>query len=362
MSMYTVFDPLGDEFASVIVAGLFAANAPRPGDPWGLSTRVRAAQDDCRRFEYMAAWYTTIKNCGWHAVILHDGLSRSFVETWETPRIRFAYYPGEVAGPRDWSNRYPPHERRFFAARAFVAHQPRLRFVMLTDINSGGILIKADPCRFFAASYVHAPPGTCGFDDLVFVSEENEPMFVDGRMRPFWQEHTAPCDPALAEVFAARPFAQSLCVGIWGAARTTALRILNDLVDGIVRERESGRTIRVPIDQVVFTYLLYVNYIRRVVNFYSGAPQLWYQGSRSRLHERVYRWFRRVSAPPLLISAPELVPAEMQGRDDVLKHCARAFYSPIGRGPPLAKHDLRWWQPGDLVGAEPVRYRRENSR
>ncbi|MBN8625804.1 MAG: hypothetical protein J0M17_09970 [Planctomycetes bacterium] len=348
--MRTVYDPLGAEFSSVIVTGLFAANAPRPGDPWGLASQRRTALDDGQRARYMAAWYHTIRNCGWHAVILHDGLSRTFIETWETPRIRFAYFPGEVGLPRDWTWRYPPHERRFFAARAWLAHQPDVRFAFLTDINSGGILVRTDPRRFFEAAFSQAPTGTSAFDDLVFVSEENKPMFRDGVMRPFWQEHTAPCEPAIRKFFAAWPFAQSLCVGIWGAAAPTALSMLTDLTVGIVGQRESGSKISTPIDQVIFMEVLYRKYFRRLVNFYSGAPRLWYHGERCLLNDQPYAWFKRATAPPLLIADPLRVPIERRGRDDILLTDAERFYSPIGRGPALADHDMRWWGPGDLVG------------
>ncbi|MBL9081842.1 MAG: hypothetical protein JNK76_08565 [Planctomycetales bacterium] len=354
--MRTVFEPLGAEFSSVIVTGLFAANEPQPGDPWGLTSRRRAPVDDQQRARYMAAWYHTIKNCGWYAVILHDGLSRAFIETWGTPRIRFAYFPGDSDAPRDWSFRYPPHERRFFAMRTFLAHQPYVHFAFLTDINSGGILVKADPQKFFTAAYRRAPAGTPAFDDLVFVSEENQPMFRDGVMRPFWRDHTARCDLPIRELFAAWPFAQSLCVGIWGAAAATARVVLTDLTAGIVGQRESGRQILVPIDQVIFMDVLYRRYFLRLVNFYSGTPRLWYQGNRSLLSEGPYAWFRRPAAPPLLIADSSRIPAELQGRNDVLLPCAELFYSPIGRGPVLAKHDVRWWQPGDLQGTDPVRY------
>jgi len=355
--MRTVFEPLGAEFSSVIITGLFAANEPRPGDPWGLTSRKRAPIDDQQRVSYMAAWYHTIKNCGWYAVILHDGLSRAFIETWETPRIRFAYFPGDSDAPHDWSFRYPPHERRFFAARTFLAHQSHVRFAFLTDINSGGILVKADPQKFFTAAHGHAPAGTLAFDDLVFVSEENQPMFRDGVMRPFWRDHTALCDPAIRELFAAWPFAQSLCVGIWGAATATARAVLTDLTNGLVRQRESERRILVPIDQVVFMDVLYRRYFARLVNFYSGTPRLWYQGDRCLLNDAPYAWFQRGTAPPLLIADACRIPIELQGRDDTLQLCAELFFSPIGRGPALAQHDVRWWRPGDLQGTEPVRYK-----
>lgn len=359
--MRTVFDLLGEEFHSVIVAGLFSANAPLPQNPLGVGGRKRTDVDDVQRYEYMAAWYETIKNCGWYAVILHDGLSPAFIKTWETPRIRFAYFPEEASGIVAWASRYPAHERRFFAARAFLECQTNVRFALLTDINSGGILVKADPLPFFRACYVHAPPGSADFEDLLFVSEENDPMIVDGRLRPFWQEHTAPCDEKYRRLFLSLPFPQSLCVGIWAAARATALAVLQELVDGIVRERESGRKITVPIDQVVFAYAVLTRFRSRMVNFYSCTPHLWYRGQKSRLHDRPYAWFPRPAAPPLLVSDPEQVPVEFRGRNDVLKHCAAAFFAPIGRAPMLSKHDLRWWRPGDLTGSEPERYVRVSS-
>ncbi|MBN8624751.1 MAG: hypothetical protein J0M17_04595 [Planctomycetes bacterium] len=360
--MRTVFAPLGDEFQSVIVAGLFSANAPLPQNPLGLGSEKRLELDDLRRYEYMAAWYETIKNCGWYAVILHDGLSPAFIEKFETPRIRFAYYPTDAETVPAWPTQFPPHERRFFAARAFLKHHTNVRFALLTDINHGGILVKADPLDFFHACHGNAPSGTPAFEELVFVSEENDPMGIDGRLRPFWREHTAPCDPKYRRLFLSLSYPQSLCVGIWGAGRATALAILNELVEGLVQERESGRRIVVPIDQVVFAYLLLTRFRERMVNFYSCAPHLWYRGQISRLDARPYAWFRRPTTAPLLISDLGLVPPELRERNDVLRHRAAAFYCPIARAPQLSQHDLRWWRPGDLIGEEPVRYRREEGR
>jgi hypothetical protein len=184
-------------------------------------------------------------------------------------------------------------------------------------------------------------------------------MILEGQFRPFWRDTTVNCDPKYARFFESLSYPRSLCAGIWGGARGTVLQMLRELTNGIISERESNRNCHLSTDQTVFDFMALTTFADRLVNFYSCNPGVWYRGRECRLNMQPYEWFPRTSISPLLVSEIGLVGNEWVGRDDVLMHRAVAFFCPIAWGPRLDRHDMRWWQPGNLQGDGPQIYQHD---
>jgi acyl-coenzyme A synthetase/AMP-(fatty) acid ligase len=60
---------------------------------------IRKVHAPCNDFSYIAPWYTSMQELGLYGVIFHDGMSREFIERYQTEKIRFEYIdPREFAG------------------------------------------------------------------------------------------------------------------------------------------------------------------------------------------------------------------------------------------------------------------------
>jgi hypothetical protein len=86
---------------------------------------------------YIFPWYASINTLGINGVIIHDGLSESFIKKYEKNNIKFYYYD---------PIKYSLNDERYFALDEILSKY-KFRKVLMTDGND--LLIKKNPFEFF---------------------------------------------------------------------------------------------------------------------------------------------------------------------------------------------------------------------
>ena len=106
-----------------------------------LSTYFSTKQDPVRggfqqtdNFAYIQHWYNSVQLHDLEAVVFYDRLSEDFVQTYQTPKIRFVLCQlGNMS----------LNDERFFIYQEFIPWLPEGSFVLTTDIND--VVINKNP-------------------------------------------------------------------------------------------------------------------------------------------------------------------------------------------------------------------------
>ncbi|HVS13290.1 MAG TPA: hypothetical protein VMV46_05175 [Thermoanaerobaculia bacterium] len=206
----------------------------------------RVASDD---FGYLAAWHRSVDRLGLEAVILHDGLSPSFVERHATERIRF-----EKAAPTAWST----NDARFLAYREHLARHPARR-VFLTDISD--VVVVREPFSTLAALGVRLALG-----DEVYPAPIGHTIGCHAWLRHHIEATRTGVTDEVAEFFSGeRLRLPTLNAGVIGGDGAAIAELLDSFV--ALRERIGApeRNLNMPL----INYLVHRDFAGRI---HHGAP------------------------------------------------------------------------------------------
>ena len=121
-------DPSDKELKNVIVTCYFT------GKPDPQSGLLRNDAD----FKYIQPWYESLEKLGIDGIILHDGLSDSFIQKYQTNRIRFRFCE---------MGNYSIFEERWFLYHILISKLEKLEMLFLTDSND--VYINSSPFNQF---------------------------------------------------------------------------------------------------------------------------------------------------------------------------------------------------------------------
>jgi hypothetical protein len=121
-------DPYDKELKNVIVTCYFT------GKPDPQSGLLRNDAD----FKYIQPWYESLEKLGIDGIILHDGLSDSFIQKYQTNKIQFRFCE---------MGNYSIFEERWFLYHILISKLEKLEMVFLTDSND--VYINSNPFTQF---------------------------------------------------------------------------------------------------------------------------------------------------------------------------------------------------------------------
>jgi hypothetical protein len=121
----------GNEHDVIFTSYFSSKSNPQPGPRGEI---LHAPRND---INYIYPWYSTVCHLQLNGVVIHDGLSDSFIKQYSTPRIQFRYHKlGKMS----------LNDERFLALNEILQEQS-FRKVLMTDASD--LIFKRNPFDFF---------------------------------------------------------------------------------------------------------------------------------------------------------------------------------------------------------------------